>query len=209
MWRHVSKNNEGNLVQCKYCEKDWKVSRLSGSTSNVLKHLRVLHYHRFTEQDTAELPQNGRSSGNRGQPPRTLNRREVDGQPMPRSNRLCQEMDRKIAKFFISSTCSWVILENKHFANLFTDLYEGRYNLPCRSYLNTNVISPMYEETKLAIKEELKKHTNIAITTDAWTSMTQQSYITVTAHVIDEDTCELKCYVSSTSEITKDTQVLI
>merc|ERR1712121_510372 len=129
--------------------------------------------------------------------------REVDGQPMPRSHRLCQEMDRKIAKFFISSTCSWVILENKHFGHLFTYLYDGRYNLPCRSYLDTNVITPMYEETKLAIKEELKKHTNIAITTDAWTSMTQQSYITVTAHVIDEDKCELKLYVLSTAEITQ------
>ena len=43
---------------------------------------------------------------------------------------------------------------------------------------------------------------NIALTTDAWTSMTQQSYITVTAHVINEQ-CELMSYVLSTAEITK------
>ena len=61
----------------------------------------------------------------------------------------------------------------------------------------------MYEETKLVIKEDLRKYTNIAVTTDAWTSMTQQSYITVTAHVIDETKCELKFYILSTSEITK------
>merc|ERR1712033_103976 len=159
VWKHAEKRKKSNIefVQCNYCEKEWEVAHLSGSTSNLLKHLKVQHYSQFTAQDIADMPQNGRSSENRGQPPRTLNRREVDGQPMPRSNRLCQEMDRKIAKFFISSTCSWVILENKHFANLFTDLYEGRYNLPSRSYLNTNVISPMYEETKLAIKEELSK----------------------------------------------------
>ena len=41
VWRHVLKENEGKIVQCKYCDKDWKVSSLCGSTSNVLKHLRV------------------------------------------------------------------------------------------------------------------------------------------------------------------------
>ena len=207
VWRHVdkmkSKRRNIELVQCKYCDKEWEAFHLGGSTSNMLKHLRVQHYHKLTAQDIADMPQNGTSSGSRGQPPRTLNKKEVDGQAMPRTAKLCKEMDRKLAKFFISSTCSWVLLENKNFANLFTDLYEGRYNLPSRSYLQTNVITPMYEETKLAIKEDLRKYTNIAVTTDAWTSMTQQSYITVTAHVIDETKCELKFYVLSTSEITK------
>merc|ERR1712121_471802 len=102
VWKHAEKRKKSNieLVQCNYCEKNWEVAHLSGSTSNLLKHLRVQHYSQFTAQDRADMPQNGRSSGNRGQPPRTLNRREVDGQPMPRSHRLCQEMDRKIAKFF-------------------------------------------------------------------------------------------------------------
>merc|ERR1712033_132236 len=121
VWKHAEKRKKSNIefVQCNYCEKEWEVAHLSGSTSNLLKHLKVQHYSQFTAQDIADMPQNGRSSGNRGQPPRTLNRREVDGQPRPRSHRLCQEMDRKIAKFFISSTCSWVILEDKNFDNLF------------------------------------------------------------------------------------------
>ena len=111
-------------------------------------------------------------------------------------------MDRKIARFFVSSTSSWLLLENKYFADLFSEMYDGRYNLPSRSYLQDNVLHPMYEETKDAVINDLKKHMNIALTTDAWTSMTQQSYITVTAHVINEQ-CELKSYVLSTSEITK------
>ena len=119
------------------------------------------------------MPQNGRSSGNRGQPVRTLNRKEQDGQPMPRTARLCQEMDRKMARFFVSSTSSWLLLENKYFADLFTDIYEGRYNLPSRSYLHDNVLHPMYEQTKKVVKNDLKQHINIAITTDAWTRMTQ------------------------------------
>ena len=60
----------------------------------------------------------------------------------------------------------------------------------------------MFEETKAHIKKELKKQVHIGLTTDAWTSTTQQSYITVTAHIIDEK-CNLKSYVLDTSEITK------
>ena len=78
----------------------------------------------------------------------------------------------------------------------------GRYNIPSRDYIQNNVMIPMYEETKVEIRKELKKHINIGLTTDAWTSMTQQSYITVTAHVITEQ-CELMSYVLSTAEISK------
>merc|ERR1712121_120292 len=87
VWKHAEKRKKSNieLVQCNYCEKNWEVAHLGGSISNLLKHLKVQHYSQFTAQDRADMPQNGRSSGNRGQPPRTLNRREVDGQPMPRS----------------------------------------------------------------------------------------------------------------------------
>ena len=58
----------------------------------------------------------------------------------------------------------------------------------------------MFKETKDHIKKELKKHTNIGLTTDAWTSMVQQSYITVTAHIIDENSKQVS-YVLDTSEI--------
>ena len=47
-----------------------------------------------------------------------------------------------------------------------------------------NVINPMFHETKENIKNKLKTVIHIALTTDAWTSITQASYITVTAHLI-------------------------
>merc|ERR1712121_14784 len=206
VWRHSEKRKKTNgveVVQCSYCTKNWRSAHLSGSTSNVLKHIRVNHYSKLSAEDIASLPQNGSTSGNRQQPRRTLNRTEKEGQALPRSHKICQKMDRKIAKFFISSSCSWNALDDKNFADIFTDFHEGRYNIPSRAYLDVNVIQPMYEETKVVIKEELSKHNDIAITTDAWTSMTQQSYITVTAHVINEDESELKVFVLSTTEITE------
>ena len=57
-----------------------------------------------------------------------------------------------------------------------------------------NVINPMFREIKEVIKKQLKTVINISLTTDAWTSITQASFKTVTAHIIDED-FHLKSYV--------------
>ena len=62
----------------------------------------------------------------------------------------------------------------------------------------------MFDETKEIIKNKLKSVIYIALTTDAWTSITQTSYITVTAHFLDED-FKLQNYVLDTSEITSHT----
>ena len=107
-----------------------------------------------------------------------------------------------MARLFVSSSASWSLLENKVFGELCSEMLDGRYNIPSRDYIQNSVMIPMYQETKVEIKKELKKHMNIGLTTDAWTSMTQQSYITVTAHVITEQ-CELMSYVLSTAEISK------
>merc|ERR1712082_188985 len=80
------------------------------------------------------------------------------------------------------------------------ELLGGRYKLPGRTYMLTNVIHPMFEETKKLIKENMKKCKYIGLTTDAWTSIVQQSYITVTVHMLIDD-FQLQSYVLDTSEI--------
>ena len=121
---------------------------------------------------------------------------------MARGHPSVKETDRKLAKVILSSCVSWSLIDNEAFGELCSELLGGRYNLPSRYYIQENVMTPMYEETKVYIKNALKKQVNIGLTTDAWTSTTQQSYITVTAHIIDED-CNLKPYVLDTTEITK------
>ena len=65
------------------------------------------------------------------------------------------------------------------------------------------VITPIFDETKERIINELKSVIYIALTTDAWTSITQTSYTTVPGHFLVED-FKLQNYVLDTSEITKN-----
>ena len=112
-----------------------------------------------------------------------------------------RKLIKKLGKVLISSNVSWTLLENKEFAEFTKEILNGRYNFPGRTYMWDNVVTPMFDETKERIKNKLKSVIYIALTTDAWTSITQTSYITVTAHFLDED-FKLQNYVLDTTEIT-------
>ena len=63
-----------------------------------------------------------------------------------------------------------------------------------------HVINPLFTFTKELIKNKLKNTKHIGITTDAWTSLGQKYYITLTAHLLDDDS-KMVCYVLHTEEI--------
>ena len=199
VWNYYTKNNDQQLIHCNFCNRIWKFQ--GGSTSNPLKHIREIHYNRLSDEDKGLLPKNGATSGNNAVR-RTLNKKIYEQGALARCHPSVKEMDRKIAKVILTSCVSWRLIDNEAFGELCSELLGSRYNLPCRYYMQENVMTPMYEETKVHISNELKKQVNIGLTTDAWTSLTQQSYITVTAHIINED-CKFKSYVLDTTEITK------
>ena len=64
-----------------------------------------------------------------------------------------------------------------------------QYNLPTRDTLKTNVIQPMYQETKDVIKKLLVPATDIALTCDIWSTLQGSTwcYVTVTCHLINEN----------------------
>ena len=58
----------------------------------------------------------------------------------------------------------------------------------------------MYCMTKEVVKKAILNASSIGLTIDAWTSLTQQSYVTITAHCVGEGGKLLK-YVLDTSEM--------
>ena len=149
------------------------------------------------------MSKNGETSGKGGTvPKRTFNKKMFHDGPLPRSNTAVKRVDGKLARVLISSTASWTLLDNRNFGDFCGEILLGRYNLPGCSYMLNNVLTPMFHETKEHIKKKLKKCKNIGLTTDAWTSIAQNSFIRVIAHIIDED-CKLVSYLLDTQEIIK------
>ena len=78
---------------------------------------------------------------------------------------------------------------SQNLANLI-HVFDDKYNMPCPSTLRTNVLIPMFDDTKNIIKRILDPINDIAFTTDAWSSRSDHSYITVTALALDSS-CNL------------------
>ncbi|MCP4141638.1 MAG: hypothetical protein GY755_15415, partial [Chloroflexi bacterium] len=66
--------------------------------------------------------------------------------------------------------------------------------------MTRTVIPVLYRACKDAIKDMLEHVPYIALTTDAWKSISKQSYITVTAHMIDDEGV-LHNFILDTTEI--------
>lgn len=62
---------------------------------------------------------------------------------------------------------------------------EPRYRIPSRGTV-TNRIVEVYNSTSDKIKESVKDK-DVALTTDGWTSIATASYVTATAHWINDD----------------------
>lgn len=67
----------------------------------------------------------------------------------------------------------------------FCQAMEPRYRIPSRGTV-TNRIVEVYNSTSDKIKESIKGK-DVALTTDGWTSIATASYVTVTAHWINDD----------------------
>ena len=100
----------------------------------------------------------------------------------------------------LSGSLPFNVLDNVQFAIFVESLSGNRYKLPSRTYMTTTVVSAMYKATREVITEMLKNIQHIAFTTDAWRSFHKDSYITITAHVLDDD-LTLHSFVLDTSEI--------
>ncbi|CAI6371372.1 unnamed protein product [Macrosiphum euphorbiae] len=78
------------------------------------------------------------------------------------------------------------IVENTGFRNL-VQLLDSRYNIPNRRTLTRSIIPNLYEETRTKVHSLLAQSKYVSITTDIWTSINTDSFITITAHFVQGD----------------------
>ena len=90
------------------------------------------------------------------------------------------------------------VIEDNGFVALLKFL-DPKYQLPSRKVLK-KWLEKKYEEATSNVKNELANVRKVCITTDAWTSINMDSFLTVTCHFIN-DIYQLKTYVLETVKI--------
>lgn len=94
------------------------------------------------------------------------------------------------------------IVENRGFQKL-VRLLDSRYTLPSRRTIERTLIPNVYETTRAKVFGLISNAKHVAITSDIWTSMNTESYLTATVHFFDTD-LQLRTFVLTTEKLTSN-----
>lgn len=92
----------------------------------------------------------------------------------------------KIALMLCKDLQPYSIVEDEGFRAVL-QAAEPRYVIPARKTFSDTIIPNLHKTSIEAVKEEVKSAVGLSITTDAWTSRSNQSYISYTAHFLTQD----------------------
>lgn len=104
----------------------------------------------------------------------------------PISRAKSKMLDHQLVRMIVKEYQPFKIVEEEEFKKFVHLLCPG-YSLPCRKTISNSLIPQLYERTSANVKEKIKDAFAICITTDAWTSLNNHSFVGVTAHWIDAD----------------------
>ncbi|KAL4113409.1 hypothetical protein QTP88_017034 [Uroleucon formosanum] len=92
------------------------------------------------------------------------------------------------------------IVENEGFRNM-VKLLDSRYQIPSRRALGRTIIPNIYSNVRNKVQTLLNDTSFIALTTDIWTSINTDSFITITAHFFPKGHSQLKTVVLCTKKL--------
>ena len=197
VWLHFTKESQENAV-CSLCSTSVKVK--VGSTTNLHKHLKRHH--------SIELASNSSSSATTVLKQGSAQKVKTNGQQptlstlwtkLPTTSKRHQDISEAIGKYIAVDMRPLDSVNDRGFRHLISKL-EPRYNLESRTYITSTLLPKMYNDLKVEVKEAVTSAVFVGLTTDAWTSRANKSFITVTAQLATKD-WQLKEFVLTSREM--------
>lgn len=177
----VDDNNkvvDGEKVYCIHCD---KVLAFCGSNTSMTYHLQHTHP---TKYNTLLSKTVGGQTGNSKQ---TSLSQFVLRHDKPVSTKLQTDITNSIAHWIVSGGRPVSIIKDSGLQQVLrVGLQNDEYKLPTRQTIDS-IIDRMFQEKSLKLKMQVSRASAIAITSDFWTSLGNESYCGVTAHWIDSD----------------------
>jgi len=163
-WRFFDKPVAAK-AKCKLCDKI--LACVGGSTSGLMTHLRAVH------PDVRNPPaQQQRSLLNNGV-----------GALRPCCDSRQEQITGLVSEMLVANMLPVALVESPEFRALLSFL-EPAYKPPCRQTM-TSRLQTMAEKRRCVIRETMQTDaTAVAVTTDIWTSMANDPYISLTASYI-------------------------
>ena len=100
------------------------------------------------------------------------------------SDRKHQELDFLLVQTIVKNYLPFQIVESSDFQKFLYKL-NSTYKMPTRKTVSSTLLPQLYATIKERVKEEIKSTDSVCITTDGWSSRANESYLSVTAHYLD------------------------
>ena len=107
-------------------------------------------------------------------------------QPMLRSSPRWKGITDALSYYIAKDMQPLSTVDDKGFRHLLHTI-EPKYEPPSRKAITTNYIPKLYHETRERMKGKVSSAQSFSITTDMWTSLANQAYMSVTAHFINAE----------------------
>jgi len=164
VWQHFEKLDE-KTVKCKMCS---ATLVYNSTTSSMRYHLA----HKHKKADDADATTSSQTSIRDF----TIRQKCDKGR--------AEKMTQLIAEMTAEDLLPISFVEGEGFKRLM-NYVEPHYTVPSRKTVTAR-IDALYEKCACSLKDSLSKPARVAITTDSWTSLTAESYMTLTCHYINE-----------------------
>ena len=156
---------------CKICFQECKYT---GGTTNLNQHLQKHHSDLLTGSSDC-----GKKRSIQAQITTLIKKPSVK---LSSSSKTYQAFTEGIAEFLFGDLIPLSVMDSKHFRGMVSLLTSGTYEPPSRWYFTNTLLPKMLKDTQDKIKTDINALHGIGLTTDAWTSIVPESYITCTAH---------------------------
>ena len=191
VWKYFGYKDEAavkeEIVLCRICHKAFAAR--GGNTSNLISHLKT-HYplkHEEFRKLNAES-QHSASKRNKGTDSKSqvsiLDSIKVT-QKYDRNGRKWQKLTDAVTYCIGKDMLPVYTVEKPGFASLLKQ-FDPQYELPHRKYFSKTVIPKLYESTRESVLHSIKNITFYSATTDMWSSVSSDPYMSYTIHFVTE-----------------------
>ena len=159
MWDYFIKLDD-KTVKCKLCSKEYTYH---SSTTMMSSHIASKHPQPSSSQSTME---------------------DFTMEPRHCDDLRAEKITELIVRLITEDIMPISVVEWNDFRELMAFI-EPEYTVPCRQTITTRM-EGRYREIAAALRKILCKAKKVALTTDAWTGLTTESYVTITAHYFED-----------------------
>ncbi|XP_067949497.1 E3 SUMO-protein ligase ZBED1-like [Watersipora subatra] len=191
----ISDVSNKNWVTCDLCKKGVKTT--DSSTSNLFQHLQIHHFKEYMTVTPKNATRNRKRKSQDTSQSLSSQPTLTSMLPYNRNSEKHTFLTGLVTNYLISGSIPIYTVEKDSFKKLLKGL-DPRYQCPGRNHFSKIAIPEKFIQEKSAITEALKNVTSCSLTTDGWSSLAKDPYMSLTINYIDTDwTLVNKCLATS------------